>query len=119
MAHQDALPDALELLPEAASLVQHQADERLSATYVWGALGDVRPDAEEAVQLHHREPSAADAEKLAGQVLDVPELADRQPLDAAVHRQLAQPALDARALDTQDAARSAEQSCAAVAAGQR
>src|SRR5262249_2070765 len=90
MGRLDELQGVLALLPEGGNPGPRPADEHELARCAWDASGDVHPDVAVAYLLHHREPSDADAGKLAGRALDVPELAVRLPLDAAVHQQEAQ-----------------------------
>ncbi len=110
MARQDVIQDVSEPRQEAVNPVQHPEDATLLVMYAWDASAGVRPDVTEAVQLHHQETWDADAEKLADPVQDDPAQGDL-PSDEAVHPLEALLVLAAPALDTQDAARSAEQSC--------
>ena len=107
----DEPPD--EPVLEAAPLGPHRVGALLLVLYAWDASDDARPGAMDAADLR-REPWGVDAEKLAGPARDVRARGASFPL--ALQSALQARPLWAAELCIRDVARSAEQSCAALAA---
>jgi hypothetical protein len=113
--HRDGHPD--ELVPEAAPLGPHQADEHRPVPCAWDAWDGAHPDATAEADLRPA-PSGAGAEKLAVLAPGDP-ARDASSLQLRPQvRLLVQPAQpdEAAELCTPDAVRSAERSCAALEA---